>query len=194
MNLEVVAALTAAGAALITSVGLPATYMQARAAHRAAANALAAAQLAARTQHVEARRIAQRDSFVTLLVSTDKFATAAFRRSLEPLMTTPQLDEASELMADAHDELRKAVAVVTLDVPAELLGAVERLQNHAETLFISCQTDGGEDDHAETWWVAGDHGDVQVSADTVIELFESARQTLVTGIREYLNADASNAT
>lgn len=128
-----------------------------------------------------------------MLTAVNEFRNAAWRRSLAPVVDDPaELEQSTEEMADAHVALHKAMAVVTLDVPEGVLASVQRLGDYADTFFHSCQSQDGDDDDEAIWWVPGENGDEQVSADTVVELFDGAHQAFVSAVRQYLNADASS--
>ncbi|MFJ3877960.1 hypothetical protein ACIPW5_10920 [Streptomyces sp. NPDC090077] len=189
MNAEVIAAVAAVGAATVTCLGVPATYIQARAARRAADNAVAAARISAQALHSEARRTAQRDAYISLLVAVNDFRDAAWRRSLAPSISNVSIEEASDAMADAHSALRKAIAVVSLDAHETVFTAAKLMGEYAEVLFYSCQTAEGEDDDESIWHVPGPQGDEQVSSDRVEALFEESHQAFVEAVRGYLNAD-----
>lgn len=195
MNLEGAAALVAAGAAVVTSVAAPAAYLQARAARIAANNAVKAARITAHAHSLESRRAAQRDAYIRMLAATNAFDVAATSRSLAPIVSNDSIEDANDRMIDAYDELMEAVAVVSLDVPETLLPVVERVRNHTQTLYYSCQTHADDTDDSQDekiWHVAGENGDEIVSAYRVDELFEEARKDFIQGVREYLNADVQS--
>ncbi|MEV6316675.1 hypothetical protein [Streptomyces sp. NPDC051776] len=197
VKLDDLATLVAAGAALLTSFGVPATYLQARSAHAAAEKAVEAAQIGARALHADARRTAQREAFISLLTAVDVFGRTATHRYILPIasdISNTDLEESTVAMFEAFDELTKAVALVNLDAPEVLLPTVQRLRDHAGSLTCACQTDDSDHDDEALWWVAGEHGDEEVPTDTVIELFNSAHQEFVKEVRHYLNADTAGGT
>ncbi|WP_147341542.1 hypothetical protein [Actinomadura logoneensis] len=195
MKPEIIAALAAAGGTLLTAVGLPATYLQARAARKAASSSVEAAQISARALHLQTRRTVQRDAYLGVLTATDEFRRAAWSRTLAPILhDSRDLDEITDEMADAHNDLLRAIAVVTLDSPDDVAASVQLIKDHAETLFYSCQSDENEDMDEPIWWVAGKDGDELASSSRVIDLFDNARKKYISTVRKYLNDEVPEIT
>ncbi|MGG7572061.1 hypothetical protein [Streptomyces sirii] len=179
MDLGGIAAVAAAG---ITALGLPATYLQARAARYSADNAVEAAKVAARALHAEARRTAQRDAYVGLLVAADEFEKAtvdmSWRASLPPGSEAREGAEAR--LSDAHTALRKAASLAGLDAPEAVIPLVEQLKHVADVLLLSSQSE--EDSEWPT-----DEG-MALGSD-VPTLYRRARRAFVDHVRQSLNAD-----
>ncbi|GAA2900941.1 hypothetical protein GCM10011428_13150 [Streptomyces violaceus] len=183
MDLGGIAAVVAAG---VTALGLPATYLQARAARRAADNAVEAAKIAARALHAEARRTAQRQAYVDLLAAADGFERAAvgmsWCASLPP--RSPAREEAETSLNDAHTALGKAASLVALDAPEAVIPLVERLKHIADVHLLSSQSE------EDVEWPTDDG---MVLGSYVPSLYRRARRVFVDHVRQSLNADVSQA-
>lgn len=183
MDLGGIAAVVAAG---VTALVLPATYLQARAARRAADNAVEAAKIAARALHAEARRTAQKQAYVDLLAAADGFEKAAvgmsWCASLPP--GSPAREEAATRLNDSHTALGRAASLVALDAPEVVIPLVERLKHVADVLLLSSHSE--EDDEWPT-------DDGMVLGSYVPALYRRARHVFVDHVRQTLNADVRQA-
>lgn len=183
MDLGGIAAVVAAG---FTALGLPATYLQARAARCAADNAVEAAKIAACALHAEARRTAQRQAYVDLLVVADGFEKAAVSMawcaSLPP--GSAAREDAETRLNDAHTALGKAASLVGLDAPEAIIPLVERLKHVADVGLLSSQSE------EDVEWPTDDG---MVLGSYVPALYRRARQAFVDHVRHSLNADVRQA-
>jgi hypothetical protein len=183
MDLGGIAAVVAAG---VTALGIPATYLQARAARRAADNAVEAAKVAARALHAEARRTAQKQAYVDLLAAADGFEKAAvgmsWCASLPP--GSPAREDAESTLHEAHTALGKAASLVTLDAPEAVIPLVERLKHVADVCLLSSQSE------EDVEWPTDDG---MVLGSYIPALYRRARQAFVVYVRQSLNADVKQA-
>ncbi|WP_426568521.1 hypothetical protein [Streptomyces canus] len=183
MDLGGIAAIVAAGC---TALGLPATYLQARAARYAADNAVEAARIAAHALHAEARRTAQRQAYVDLLVAADGFEKAAVSMSWCASLPSGSAarEDAETRLNDAHTALGKAASLVGLDAPEAVIPLVERLKHVADVCLLSSQSEEDVEWPTDDGLTLGSY---------VPALYRRARQAFVDHVRQSLNADVKQA-